>query len=495
MSGAGLGTGAGTGRPAGSQPILVDTAAGRLEGFRQDGLCAFLGIPYAQAPVGRLRFRPPEPAAPWSGVRPAYAYGPRAPQEPDAQPSSVPMDEDCLNLNVWTPAPDGAGRPVVVFFHGGGRLSGSNSDPNLDGAHLLGGLWNCVYVSVNYRLGLLGYLYLGEALGPDYALSGSSGLMDQILALEWVRDNIRAFGGDPARVTLLGQSGGAKSVADLMISPRTRGLFQGAILMSGAGQCNRDAHTSACVTQQFLAETGLTPQQLLTLPAEDIIQAQARYGANYKHFCGPMLDGYNLTLPAAEALSTGLLDGVRVLIGHTHREMQPASPALPVPKAERLHWLQTHFGLNSPHVIAVYEELLTRLPEYEAWGVLMTDYLYGHAALATAELLAARGIPTWVYRWDHPGPTLAQHGSDLPYLYRYPTGEPEADYDALCRLLRDAWLSFLQKGDPRTPALPDWPPYTRVDNGRRAYLSLAPSCEPFDLRRHDQAMPLQEFRL
>lgn len=262
--------------------MIIQTQSGALRGKPDRGMFSFLGVPYAAPPVGELRFRPPQPPEPWTGVRDAYHYGPRCPQpdmgDMEIFPDGLPDSEDCLHLNIWTPGTEGPLRPVVFQIHGGGSFRGCSHSSYYDGPNFCNG-YDVVYVSINYRLGLFGYLYLGELLGEEYAASGSLGLMDQIAALQWVRDNVAAFGGDPDNITLMGHSAGAKSVSNIIISPRSKGMFRQAIIQSGSIQCLRTKETSAIVTERILRELEIKPKdaaKLLTLPAEELTTVSGR---------------------------------------------------------------------------------------------------------------------------------------------------------------------------------------------------------------------------
>jgi len=213
----------------------VETSHGKLRGQARGGHLAFLGVRYASPPVGALRFRAPEPPAPWSGVRDALAFGPCAPQDPLAAPgfkAEGPESEDCLYLNVYTPAADSARRPVLFWIHGGGFSHGAGSQPSYDGGPLAE-RGDVVVVTINYRLGALGYLFLGAHGGPRWGAANNAGQLDQIAALRWVRDNIAAFGGDPQRVMVFGESAGGEAVCTLLASLLAAGLFAAAAIESG----------------------------------------------------------------------------------------------------------------------------------------------------------------------------------------------------------------------------------------------------------------------
>ena len=260
---------------------IVATSRGRLEGSEEGGLVVFRGIPFARAAVGPLRFRPPEPAAPWDGVREARRFGPAAPQNaaemgPIFRLGIGETAEDCLHLNVWTPAPDGARRPVLVWIHGGAFVLGAGSQLLYDGS-TLARRGDVVVVTLNYRLGALGFLHLATRFGAALPASGNEGLLDQITALEWVRDEITSFGGDPDNVTIFGESAGSMSCATLLGTPRAQGLFHRAILQSGAANYVWPREIAAAVADAFLAALDVgTPEALLAAPPERILAAQRR---------------------------------------------------------------------------------------------------------------------------------------------------------------------------------------------------------------------------
>jgi para-nitrobenzyl esterase len=260
---------------------IVTTTRGRLEGRDEGGLVVFRGVPYAAAPDGARRFLPPEPAAPWVGVRPAHAFGLAAAQNaaemgPLFQLGLGATGEDCLFLNIWTPALDGARRPVMVWIHGGAFVLGAGSQLLYDGA-ALARRGDVVVVTINYRLGALGFLHLASRLGAALPATGNEGLLDQIAALEWVRDEIAAFGGDPANVTIFGESAGSMSAALLLGAPRAAGLFHRAILQSGAANYVWPRAVAATVTDAVLDALGVDGAAALrALPVDRVLAAQRR---------------------------------------------------------------------------------------------------------------------------------------------------------------------------------------------------------------------------
>ena len=264
----------GLARAAAASSPVVETAGGRVQGFlNASGVASYLGIPYGASTGGANRFMPPKPAASWAGVRETVAYGPSAPQVttdgpqlPDA-PAGPAMNEDCLVLNVWTPSPQrGSGRAVMVWLHGGGFSTGSGSGAATNGANLAA-IGDVVVVSINHRLNAFGYSYLGRIGGADFADSGNVGQLDIIQALQWVRDNIEAFGGDPSRVTIFGNSGGGSKVETIMAMPSGKGLFHRAIAQSGNGYLMAEADLQDQAARALMTALGLARGDVRALQA------------------------------------------------------------------------------------------------------------------------------------------------------------------------------------------------------------------------------------
>ena len=309
--------------------LVVRTKAGDLNGARENGVAVFRGVPYAAPPVGDLRFAPPRPAQPWQGVRDARQDGPIAPQARSRLAHIMgdferPQSEDCLTLTIWTPAADAGKRPVLVWIHGGAFGSGAGSLPWYSGERFAAN-GDVVAVSINYRLGALGFLCL-----PGVS-SGNLGLLDQVAALRFVRDNIAAFGGDPDNVTVVGQSAGASSIAMLMTMPAAGGLFRRAILQSTPfGRMTRTLDDAHRIGQRLLEVLGLKPQQaaeLKALPAPKFVTAQGELARLEKKFADamapfwPVIDGDVLPTQVATALKSGAGADVEVMIGTTREEM------------------------------------------------------------------------------------------------------------------------------------------------------------------------------
>ncbi len=301
--------------------VVVETTTGRVAGFEaESGLHVFLGIPYAEPPVGNLRFAPPRPVERWTHVRPAYRFGPTCPQmEDEYEPASLlHQDEDCLSVNIWTPGADPEKRPVVVYIHGGGFIEGGSGDPLYDGQHLAR-RGDIVVASLNYRVAALGFLFLDD-VGPEFSGSGNLALQDQTAGLTWIKNNIERFGGDPDQVTIMGESAGSTSVMFHMISPGSRGLFHQAIAQSGAINLSRTREQAAKVTQRFMALAGVEDVSgLRALPAPTIVELEKTLlddvGFEADIVFSPVLDGVVTPVDPFQAFEDGAAAGVPLLHG------------------------------------------------------------------------------------------------------------------------------------------------------------------------------------
>src|SRR5579864_8508543 len=311
---------------------IVETSAGKVRGTTVDGINVFKGIPYGGNTAGKNRFMPPTKPVSWTGVRDALVYGPSA-QQTSANgrpPAGSPGDsEDCLVLNVFTPTLSGGkNRPVMVWLHGGGFATGSGSGPIINGANLAR-TGDAVVVSINHRLNVFGFTYLGEQAGSDFALSGGAGMLDIVAALEWVRDNIGRFGGDPNLVTIFGQSGGGRKVATLMSMPSATGLFHRAVIESGAVLRLTTQEDAIHTTELLLAELGMKASQARELQTVPVARLLAANAAVYKKVTlrdpgmvanSPMIDGQALPRHPWDPDAPALSAAIPLLIGHARTE-------------------------------------------------------------------------------------------------------------------------------------------------------------------------------
>lgn len=453
---------------------VVETSFGRLRGQVASGVHAFRGIPFARPPVGDLRWRAPEPPAPWAGVRDALEFGPCAIQStlPGAVGELIGIathetSEDCLYLNVWTPAPDAARRPVMVWIHGGGNTVGAGSQPRINGEHLAR-IGDVVVVTLNYRLGALGFLH-----APELGSSGNEALLDQAAALRWVRAEIEAFGGDAGNVTVFGQSAGGFDIAQLMAMPAAEGCFDRAVPMSGSlipAVAAEDAERTAAA---LAAEYGGF-DKLRDVPAEQILASQSSIpGARWS----PTLDGIVITENAADVLARGqFTHDMPLMIGHT-RDESTLFTTFGRPPIERERLLETArdaFGDDAEDAVATYEqdrsESSLRSAPGDILAAISTDRMFRIPAARTAECHLAHSSNVWMYRFDHESPadpTLQScHSLDIPFVWgtygidamqRFcGTGDAIA---ALSDSLMSRHLAFAHTGNPNTADGPEWPTY------------------------------------
>jgi para-nitrobenzyl esterase len=488
---------------------IVETRYGKLQGSKNGSVYCWKGVPYAKAPVGELRFQPPQPPEPWAGVRDATTFGAVAMQPAGLLFGGVlgrvtePRSEDCLFLNIWSPGADGKKRPVMVWIHGGAFLFGSGSTPWYDGTAFAAN-GDVVVVTINYRLNVFGFLHLADLFGEDYAASGNCGILDQIAALRWVQENIEAFGGDPKQVTIFGESAGAASVGTLLAMPEAKGLFQRAILQSGSGALLlKSAAKATAMAEKILHQAGIRPgdrDRLLTIPAEELLQAALSLGSQMSY--GPVIDGKALPNHPIEALKEGAARDISMIIGVTKDEYNlftltdPSWAALS--EQELLERIHKEVG-PVPHEVVDY--YLHQGDEAEPiWQKLlriMTYRVFTNGMLRTADYQVEQGASVWMYRFDYETPIMggklkACHALELPFVFgnlHQPgitnfTGDlPEREQ--ISKQMHDAWISFAHNGNPNHNQLPEeWPAY---DFNKRAAMIFGASsrveADPFGKER------------
>ncbi len=465
--------------PRADTQVVARVRGGRVRGQREHGVHVFRGLRYG-ADTGAYRFQPPRAEMPWRGIADALEYGAAAPQGGGEGPGS----EDCLFLNVWTPAlNDGARRPVLVYIHGGGFNNGSGSDPLYDGSALCR-RGDVVVVTLNHRLNTFGYLYLGALGDPRYAMSGNVGQLDLVQALHWVRAHAAVFGGDADNITVFGQSGGGAKIATLMAMPAARGLFQRAWTMSGqqvtaAGP--RAAAQRAALAMQTVRAADITT--LLRLPTADLLAAtRARDPSRVEDtalYFGPVLDEVVLPVhpfwPQAPAQSAS----IPMVIGNTRDETRaflgndPANFTLDWDTLPAQLEKQQFVDLLPSVVIEAYRRMY---PHYTASEVFFAATTAGRSWRGAVEELEARArqpagaAPTWAYQLDWPSPVedgrlRAFHTLDIPLVFDN-AGLPSArtggasEAHALAARMSDALIAFARHGDPNHGGLPDWTPYS-----------------------------------
>jgi len=499
----------------GAQPT-VDTTQGRVRGSMEHGCSVFRGIPYAEPPAGALRFRPPARRRPWDGTRDATRFGPCHPQDDDgvegrlmSQALRPPQGEDCLNLNVWTPDPGAAALPVLVWIHGGSLKYGCGADAVYDGATFARD--GVVTVTLNYRLHPAGFLRVGDRPG-----SGAFGLLDQIGALEWVRENIAAFGGDPDMVTVAGESAGAHSVGQLLAAPAARGLFRRAILQSGAASWDVPVDAAAAIGDAVLRRLGVRHDDddaLAAISSSALLAASRAVEARMLD----VLEGHGLrpnlmsattrvtslvtyggdVVPqrALAAIAGGSARGIDLLVGTTLDETSLFGPAFAAtaPQAADLA-----FGSAGRSGVAALDAYRDRGSEGDAGMRFLTDAMFRIPAIQLAEAALAHGARAYMYLLSYGSPPPsgdgrgAIHALDLPFMWNRIDDIADPIFELvgkepssrLAETMHGAWVEFVRTGAAQHPSLPGWPLYDRAE---RATMRLDEPCsvvsDPMDAQR------------
>ena len=476
-------------RAANPEYVTAETSSGKVRGAIVESIRIFKGIPYGAPPTGTNRFLPPAKPTKWSGVRDALAYGSTAPQgvNPNAtpNPNAPAQGEDCLVLNVYTPAlRGGSKRPVMVWLHGGGFATGSGSGPTIQGANLARS-GDVVVVVLNHRLGVLGQTYLGEVLGSGFASSGSVGIQDIVLALHWVRENIAHFGGDPNLVTIFGQSGGGRKVATLMSMPSAKGLFHRAIIESGGVLRLTTQEDAIRTTNLLLAELGLNSAQARELQNIPFAKLVAANDAAYKKLTmrepgmvenSPIVDGRIIPShpwdPAAPKLSTH----IPLLIGWAHTEEtlydRPTAEKLALDEAGLQQRVAKRLAVADPNqLIAAYRSTNPHATPWDLYILIATDHPRGAYARELAKRKVGQGsAPVYVYRfdWETPeggGHMRSPHAVEVPFVFENikvagPLISKMPEAFALSEKIAASWVSFARTGNPNVPVLPHWPAYS-----------------------------------
>ncbi len=467
---------------AASGPV-IETSSGRLEGEAEGDVLVFRGIPFAKPPVGPLRFRPPEPPDPWTGIRAATSFGPGGPQGVNPVEAVLPVfvpetSEDCLYLNVFTPGTTGK-RPVLVWIHGGGNITGAGSQLLYDGSELVR-RDDVVVVTLNYRLGIFGFLHGRSIAGEAFPTSGNEALLDQVAALQWVQREIAAFGGDPDNVTIAGESAGGTNVAALMGVPAARGLFHKAIMQSsGTVGHHLSIERAARVFSAILDAAGLTAAeagQLRELSGEALLDLQTRVGMVNGAF-GPVIDGDVLPRSTYEAIEDGETAGVPIIVGNVRDEMAVfglMDPSLPgLDEAGLLARAEALTAGRGQEAIDLYRTERQvdgkALPPPALWSAMLTDHDFFVPAMRFAEFQSDQA-PSYAYLFTWQSPIMGGvfgsiHGIDLPFMWGLHNdlglvslvGDLTAA-EPLSTMFQDALLGFARTGDPATSALA-WPVY------------------------------------
>ena len=460
----------------------VQTTSGKVQGLRYYGdVEAFYGIPFAASTAGPARFKAPEKPVPWNGVRDAIRVGNRSPQTLGGPISEVaaldrrePLGEDCLNLNVFTPGTNSGDRPVMVWLHGGGYTSGSGGWLLYDGTNLARSE-DVVVVTINHRLNAFGYLHLAGLGGEQYSDSGNAGMLDIIAALEWVRDNIADFGGNPDNVTIFGQSGGGGKVSTLLAMPGAKGLFHKAIAMSGSNIHGIPAEQATETAERYLASLGLSADQLdelHTLPMQTLLSA---YVEAPRMQLGPVVDGKHLPsapfAPQAPAISAH----IPLMMGSTEHEINfiPSTPLEPVDEVTLLQMVGESIRASegeAQRLLDLYRAGRPDASNIELYQIILSDLAFKRGVMTQTELKSEQEeTPVYLYyfRWNSPvreGKLRAYHCLDIPFAFNNVdesssmTGAIQERYPLATRM-SGAFAAFARTGDPNHPDLPTWPAF------------------------------------
>ncbi len=471
----------------------VTTTRGKIRGTIEDKVHAFKGVPYAASTAGSNRFLPPVKREPWTDVRDCFELGLRAPQlassfhgqvppEFEVMDRNEPMGEDCLVLNIWTPSVGrGHRRPVMVWLHGGGYTSGSGGFICYDGTELAK-KHDVVSISLNHRLTAFGYLYLAGMGGEKYANSSNLGNLDIIAALEWIRDNIEAFGGDPGNVTIFGQSGGGGKVSSLMAMPGAKGLFHRAIVESGAAVRGMSRDAADKSTEMYLAKLNLKPTEvdrLQTLSIDELLAPTAGAapvpGAPGIAF-GPVVDGHSLPVNPFDPVAPEIAADIPLLIGTVETEVAffPGQILDPIDDAtfhaRVKQMLRTASDDQVDQVIAAYRTGRPGASNTDLYLALASDATFRVGVLTEAERKAEQGraaVYQYYFTWRSPvreGKLRSFHTIEIPFVFgnvdaaKSMLGSGEDRY-ALAEKISSAWVAFARTGNPDTTLAPHWEPF------------------------------------
>jgi para-nitrobenzyl esterase len=472
---------------------IIETKSGKVQGYVEDGVKIFKGIPFAEPPIGDLRFSPPLEKKPWKDIFDATEYGPYTLQGytplEDLLGKLEPQSEDCLTLNIWTPATDNRKRPVMVWIHGGAYITGGGATPIYDGSNLAK-RGDVVIVTINYRLGALGFLYIP-------GITANVGMLDQIVALKWIKDNIDAFGGDPNNITIFGESAGGISVITLIAIPAAKGLFHRAISQSAP---ILDLNPTAKSTKDLMRELNIQEgdiEALRNIPANKIIDAQNKIlaealnkGESEVMGFRPSIDGDSIPTHPLEAIRQGAAKNIELIIGCTQDEgklFTKFNPLLKNLKDDRLELAVSGLlkSLNisdkANFLIESYQNAREgKLPTkpMDILDAIWTDYIFRIFEIRVAETQRKHQPNTYFYIFTWPSPMFqgASHAVELPFAFGT-IGGPELamffgkgeDAKILSEKMMDAWIAFAHSGNPNNKNIPTWPSY---DSDKRSTMFI-----------------------
>ena len=468
---------------------VVETARGKLRGLESGGVSIFRGVSYAADTSGKNRFMPPQPVEPWSGVRDALHWTDVAPQIPgdrrhvyadlimvDRNPSG--MGEDNLSLNLWTPSIDpNAKKPVIVVLHGGGFYSGSGNSVGMDGEQMAG-FSDSVVIAINHRLGAFGFLHLAEFGGDDFATSGTVGMQDIVAALGWVRENVAAFGGDPDRVLVYGQSGGGAKTSVLMAMPGGKGLFQRAGVMSGSALRMMPPEMASATAKRLLDALEIAPgdvRKLQQVPWTTLLETQAgleaadRARGEAPRSFAPVVDGITLPRHPWDPDAPSISADVPMIVSSVLDERSYRMGDFAMDEAGLLAFAKERLGERAADAVAAYRAEDPDAKPFLLAARMDSDLTFRKGAFAQAELKARQGgAPVWTYLWTEPSPAVdgrfgAVHGIDVaPSLYntRGALNGSSPSANELAAAIAGSWAAFAANGDPNNERVPEWKPYS-----------------------------------
>jgi para-nitrobenzyl esterase len=494
---------------------VATTTYGKIRGAMQDKVHAFKGVPYGASTVGAGRFLPPAKPRPWTDVRDALELGPASPQVPsNLIPESMAQqpkgdgngNEDCLHLNVWTPALSGK-RPVMVWFHGGGYSAGSANWNMYNGGNL-SAKQDVVVVTVNHRLNVFGYLYLAELGGDRFAQASNVGMLDCIAALEWVRDNIAGLGGDPGNVTIFGQSGGGGKVSTLMAMPAAKGLFHRAIAMSGSAVKGEPRDRATKGAEMFLAKLGLKSNQvdeLQKLPQAQLLQAMREVRGLQLN---PVVDGRTLPGGPFDPTAPEITANVPLMIGSTETEVTWNNSVVfdPLDDAQlrdRMMTSQHIDGAAADRLIAVYKKGRPNASNLDLFFIMSTDLSNFRTGTDTeADRKAALGkapVYKYYFQWYSPvreGKLRSYHTLDIPFVFENVdiaesmVGTGQERYP-LADKMSGAWAAFARNGNPNHKGIPAWRPFNEA---QRATMIFNNECRAMNDPYHDERLVRKDLK-
>jgi para-nitrobenzyl esterase len=493
--------------------IEVETSHGKIRGYREGSVNIFKGIPYAGSVSGDRRFRRPAELEPWAGVRDALQLGAPAIQPPrlnEPEPA-----EDCLFLNIWTPANDNQKRPVMFYSHGGGFVIGSGGKPEQDGSNLARN-FDVVVVQTNHRLGLLGFLFLDDLAGPDYEGSGNQGLLDIVAALKWVNENVAGFGGNPDNVMIFGESGGGAKTSCLYAMPEAASYFNKASIESGPGVRMFTREMASQTTSWLLKELELAPKdwrKLLSIPAADLLQLQSKVppvppsrarnrsgkDAHTGPFgFGPVVDGANLPIHPFDPTTPAISSGKPLMVGWNEDEYTFFAWQMKDASAIGLDWadlearIEAQHGPNTKQIIETYRNAMPNASPTDIFVAIASISMMGLGSVEIAEKKAAQnGAPVYLYNFGYksevkvPGTDYAlgtPHAMDITFKFdnetlaerTEPLGGSRPERLIAAHYMAELWTTFARTGKPAAVGAPEWPAYNLVD---RPTMRIDTKCE------------------